>query len=297
MTSIAALGSIAVGAVLAGSGSLKLARPAPAAAAVLDLGHNGYLSRAAWMRTFGLVELTVGIGSISLWSPAQLLAAALLWVFAAWLVNALARGHAGAPCPCFGARTSVGPRTVAFTTALALIATAVAVDRLPALSTAGWLLLACALLACLCALLAGVALLLAREVAALRGTVRPRVALEINNEGPPIGEECPLIERFPVGRHELAIAVFVSPGCGICRELEPAIAQLAAADPALELRVFDEQRDQLAWHSAQVPGSPYAVALAADGMTMAKGTFNTFEQLASVPATARRRLAERLARV
>ena len=38
-----------------------------------------------------------------------------------------------------------------------------------------------------------------------------------------------------------------------------------------------------------MPGSPFAVALDADGTVLAKGTFNTGAQLESVLATAERR--------
>ncbi|HST55209.1 MAG TPA: MauE/DoxX family redox-associated membrane protein [Solirubrobacteraceae bacterium] len=296
MTAIAALGSLVVGAVLASAGSFKLARPRSAADALVDLGHTGALSHPSGMRALGIVEICAGAGAIALVKPAQILAAAMLWLFAAWLCLAVARGRSGAPCPCFGAKTSVGPRGALTTSALAALATWACVDRGPALGTTSWLALACATLACIAIALACVAFLLAREVAVLRKRTAPRVALEILEEGPPIGEECPLIERFPVGTEELALAVFVSPGCRICRELEPAIAQLAL-DPEIKLLVFDEHHDQLAWHTAQIPGSPYAVVMAADGMTMAKGTFNTLEQLESVPASARTRLAARLARV
>ena len=41
------------------------------------------------------------------------------------------------------------------------------------------------------------------------------------------------------------------------------------------LRTFDEVEDADAWSAADVPGSPFAVALDADGTVLAKGTFNT----------------------
>jgi hypothetical protein len=49
----------------------------------------------------------------------------------------------------------------------------------------------------------------------------------------------------------------------------------------------------VAWASAAVPGAPFAVALAADGTVLAKGTVNTRRQLASVVAAARERSGER----
>ena len=52
------------------------------------------------------------------------------------------------------------------------------------------------------------------------------------------------------------------------------------------LRTFDEDADADAWAAADVPGSPFAVALDADGTVLAKGTFNTGAQLESVLAAA-----------
>ena len=82
--------------------------------------------------------------------------------------------------------------------------------------------------------------------------------------------------------------MFSSDGCGLCRALEPAVAAFGR-DPRVELRTFDEVRDAGAWAAADVPGSPFAVALDADGTVLAKGTFNTGAQLESVLAAAERR--------
>ena len=42
--------------------------------------------------------------------------------------------------------------------------------------------------------------------------------------------------------------------------------RLLANDPGVELATFDEHADDDAWESLAVPGSPYAVVLAADGL-------------------------------
>ena len=55
------------------------------------------------------------------------------------------------------------------------------------------------------------------------------------------------------------------------------------------LRRFDEAEDADAWALADVPGSPFAVAVGADGIVLAKGTFNSGGQLESVLAAAERR--------
>jgi hypothetical protein len=82
--------------------------------------------------------------------------------------------------------------------------------------------------------------------------------------------------------------VFTSEGCRMCQALHPAIAAFGR-NPLVALRTFDEYEHADAWAAADVPGSPYAVALDGDGTVLAKGTFNTAAQLESVLATAERR--------
>jgi thiol-disulfide isomerase/thioredoxin len=102
-----------------------------------------------------------------------------------------------------------------------------------------------------------------------------------------------LAARFTRPSGPIALAVFVSPGCALCAELEPAIAALGRELP---VEVFDEERDALAWEISRVPGSPYAVALDNGGVVLARGTFNTPAQLRSIPATALYRLGGELVR-
>lgn len=302
MSVVGMFGTLVVGGVLVGAGSMKLVRPASAA-----------------LRLLGALELCVGLGVLTLGRAPLLLAAIMLWAFAAWLGLALARGRGGEPCNCFGARSQIGVVASARTLALALLATGLLVggadvgaSGFSSLSAVQWLALACALLACGILALGWIAAMLAREVAQLRGGHPPgasvtgrasrgpgalRGALEILEEGPPLGSESPLIERFALdSEDQLALAVFLSEGCAVCRELEPLLAVFAVRT-GTALVVFDEVREQLAWHSAAIPGSPYAVALDSSGVVLAKGTFNTLEQLASIPATARARREEGLARV
>jgi thiol-disulfide isomerase/thioredoxin len=210
-------------------------------------------------------------------------AALLMACFALALATAMLRGRAGAPCGCFGTRSRIGWLAVARS---ALLAGAFAVlPFLPdtKLSTEAWLGVGLVVaLAGLCAL--GVALLaLARE---LRLAIAPQAALSLEHEGPELGGRVGLIERFE-GRAPLAVAVFTSPGCGLCRALEPSL-RLVANDPEVELELFDEETDADAWASLAVPGSPYAVVLGRDGVVLAKGTFNSLFQLESLLAHATR---------
>jgi hypothetical protein len=129
---------------------------------------------------------------------------------------------------------------------------------------------------------------LARELGMLRLAVNPLGALEVPHEGPEVGGRSALGTYFAGADGRLGLAVFTSEGCGMCRALAPAVTALST-HPAVEVRTFDEVRDADAWAAADVPGSPFAVALDGDGTVLAKGTFNSGAQLESVLAAAERR--------
>ena len=121
----------------------------------------------------------------------------------------------------------------------------------------------------------------------------PHGALELAGEGPPLNEPSPLAAWFedePEG--DVRLAVFTSPGCALCKRIAPAADALAR--DALVLRRFDEVEDTDAWAAALVPGAPFAIALGADGVVLAKGTVNDGRQLASIvdAAHARRHTPE-----
>src|SRR2546423_1378301 len=135
----------------------------------------------------------------------------------------------------------------------------------------------------------GAVLALARELRERGPGPGPGGALEIAGEGPEVGSRTALLASFDApASARLALAVFMSEGCPMCRTLEPAVEHFAR-DPIVALRRFDERRDTPAWRVVDVPGSPYAVALGLDGTVLAKGTFNSLGQLESVLATAERR--------
>ena len=138
-------------------------------------------------------------------------------------------------------------------------------------------------------------LALAREVGMLRLRLGPAAALEIPEEGPELGERLALIDRFAgMDERALALAVFTSDGCRVCRSLEPAIATLAD-HPAVAVEVFDEVADSDVWSELRIPGSPFSIALDRDGTVLSKGTFNNLAQLESVLATAEARREELVA--
>jgi hypothetical protein len=283
--------------VLAGSAALKLASPGSSRAALATFDLEG--ERIRWLAWGVLVvtELALAVGVAAGSDEAAWLAAALLTLFSAALVGAILRGRAGAPCACFGSRSTVGWGAVLRN--LGLAAGFAVLPLLPqrTLSTDQWLGLGLGLSLLICLGLAVAVLALAREVGMLRLRLGPAAALEIPDEGPELGERVDAIERFDsVGDASLALAVFTSEGCRVCRALEPAIAALAG-DPAVAVEVFDEVAERDTWSRLRVPGSPFAIALDPDGTVLAKGTFNNLAQLESVLGTAERRRASLMAGV
>jgi hypothetical protein len=277
---------LVLGLVLLASAVLKLVDGPGTRAALATYGvRSERAARVLWgvlVGVEGVLAAAVGAG----WDGAAYAAAALMAAFAAAQATALTTGRAGAPCACFGARGTVSAKSVGRT---ALLAAAFAV--LPLLprdepSAEGWLAIGLAVALLGLVALGVVTLALAREIGMLRLAVNPQGALEVPHEGPEIGGRTALAPWF--GEHRIGLAVFTSDGCGMCRALQPTV-EAFGRDPRVALRTFDEARDADAWAAADVPGSPFAVALDADGTVLAKGTFNTGAQLESVLAAAERR--------
>ncbi|HEY8001089.1 MAG: MauE/DoxX family redox-associated membrane protein [Vicinamibacteria bacterium] len=284
---------LVLGGLLAGASVAKLASPGSSRAAMATFGIAG---RRAQSLAWGLLiaaELGLAAGVIAGSSTAAYLAAALMATFAATMVAAIMRGRAGAPCACFGARSTVGWPSVARNAALA-----VAFAALPALpgrdlSTDEWLGLGLAVALLACAGLGVAVLALAREVGLLRLRLGPGSALELPDEGPLVFRSIDLISRFRLEPETtLALAVFVSEGCHVCRSLEPSL-RVFERDPLVALESFEEDAETAVWAELEIPGSPFAIALDREGTVLAKGTFNNLSQLESVLATAERRREER----
>jgi hypothetical protein len=287
-----AIARIVLALVLAGSAALKLASPGSSRAALATFEVEG--ERMRWIGWAALVatELGLAVGVAAGSDQAAWLAAGLLGLFAAALVGAILRGRAGAPCACFGSRSTVGWASVFRN--LGLAACFAALPFLPqrSLSTEEWLAVGVVAALLLCIGLGVAVLALAREVGMLRLRLGPAAALEIPEEGPEPGERVDVVERFAdLQDRSLALAVFTSEGCRVCRGLEPAIASLAD-HPAIAVEVFDEVADHDVWARLRVPGSPFSIALDPDGTVLAKGTFNNLAQLESVLATAEARRPE-----
>ena len=283
--------SIWLALVLVFAAGAKAARPSRSAAALATYGIAAPALRRIALWLLIACEAALAVALAAGVSAAPVIAAALFALFAATSTAALLAGRKGSPCACFGASARLDWPSPTRSLALAAIAAVTALGWLPSAPSgyARWLTLALSLAVAAIAALAVALLALAREVGVLRLSGGARGALEIASEGPAVGEREPWSELLaPAPRALLKLAVFSSEGCPLCEQVAPAIAHVAA-DPLVALRVFDEHADAAVWRAAAVPGSPFAVALTLDGVTLAKGTFNSLGQLESVLATARAR--------
>ena len=280
--------------VLVAAVAMKLIDPRRSAVAMSTFGFETERSQWGALGLTIVIEAGLAIG-IALGSDSAAYAGALLMLlFAATLGSAMMRGRAGAPCACFGAGSTVGPAAIARN--LALAALFAVTPSLPGgeLSSDQWLALGLGLALLLCAGLAVAVLALAREVGMLRLRLGPAAALEISHEGPEVGGTSGLIDRFRLEpRNELALAVFTSVGCHVCRVLAPAVDSMRN-EPALSVATFEESADSEVWEALGIPGAPYAIAMDTSGTVLAKGTFNNLAHLESVVATAERRQTERI---
>ncbi len=254
-----ALLAAGVGAALLGAAALKIADRTATAVAAETFGLRGSTARWVWIPLAAL-EAGLAVALLAGATHAAIAATAVLGAFAAGQAVAIAAGRSGAPCGCFGARGTLSWGSVARTLALAGAA------ALPALAVAGP-----AQPPGLAAVL-GAAVLAAAIVWRER---RPGGALEVADEGPPLGARPALGEG-------VRLALFVADGCRLCRALAPQARRLGG-------HVFDATADASTWAAASVPGAPFAVALGADGAVLAKGTVNTGAQLRSVLAAAQAR--------
>ena len=282
-----------LGGVLAGASLAKLASPASSRAAMATFGIDGRRAQAIAWALLIACELGLAAGVIAGSATAAYLAAALMATFAATMVGAILRGRAGAPCACFGARSTVGWLAVARNAALAA-----AFAALPALP------------ADTCPPTSGSASGSPWRSSPAPGSRSPCSRSRARSDccgcgwvpgarsrSPRRARGCSptraLIGRFsPEPEASLALAVFVSAGCHVCHSLEPSIRALAN-DPRVAVATFDEVADAAVWGELGIPGSPFAIALDLEGLVLAKGTFNNLAQLESVLAAAERRRAER----
>jgi hypothetical protein len=275
---VATLAWLAVAAVLLIAAALKAADRTGTAVALAAYGVPGRLAAPA-VGALVAVEAGLAAGLAGGIEGAAYAAALVLTVFLGAQVVALAQGNEGAPCGCLGARGRLSRASAGRT---ALLACACAALPLLGDGPRPPLVLAAAVAAAVVVLAAG------RRSA-------PRGALEVDGEGPPVGEPSPLSAWFggaagdsrlaDAGGDGLRLALFTSPGCALCKRVAPA----AEAFDGAEVRLFDEVADTEAWAAGRVPGAPFAVALDGAGVVLAKGTVNDARQLGSIVEAARGR--------
>src|SRR5947209_1973077 len=189
-------------AVLAAAAVTKLSAPERSRRALAGLG----MPAGAWLAV-PAAELALAAGVAAGLDAAAYAAAGLMAAFAAVLARALRRGRAGAPCACFGARSTVS--RFALGRAVVLAAAFAALPALPRghVSTQTWLALGLGVAVAAIVALGVAVLALAREVGLLKLAVGAQGALEVPDEGPPLGERTALVERFaPTGETRLAVA-------------------------------------------------------------------------------------------
>lgn len=237
------------------------------------------------------VEFGVAVALVAEAPGAAETATGLFLAFVALTSAALIAGRRGQPCACFGSSSRLS--LVAPLRALVLAATAgvVASGWLPVAPSSydRWLTTGLAVSIAAIAALAVAVLALAREVGVLRLQTSSQGALELEDEGPSIGALQAWATAVPTNpRALMKLAVFTSDGCPLCHRVAPAVTHVVG-DPLVAVGIFHELADAPIWTKAEVPGSPYAVALNLDGVALAKGTFNGLAQLESILATARAR--------
>ena len=180
----------------------------------------------------------------------------------------------------------------------------------------GWWAASYVVLWLLVVVLCLVVIALARQIGTLHLRLGPRGALEVDDEGPPLGEAPPLMDAADTEGRPVAVGgpgtgqllLFVSPGCRVCAEVLPGLTAAARAGELAPLvimgDVVGDSGDDLERYGAPVvrsaevmsgydlPGTPYAVVLDEGGVVRAKGTVNNLEQLEGLVDTARRRQSE-----
>lgn len=181
----------------------------------------------------------------------------------------------------------------------------------------GWWAASYIVLWLLVVVLAVVVVALARQIGTLHLRLGPRGALEMEDEGPALGEvpepfELEAIDGRKVslgGPGEAQLLMFVSPGCMVCEQVLPSIGVVARTgsmtpyvltdvDDFETQRAFASRRAPAAVVPAPevaqaygVPGTPYVVVLDHAGAVAAKGTVNNLEQMEGLVDTAQRRLS------
>jgi methylamine dehydrogenase accessory protein MauD len=158
----------------------------------------------------------------------------------------------------------------------------------------------------------------ARQIGTLHARAGPRRALGMDDDGPPLGtapepREVIDITGAPVtvgGPGPPQLLLFVSPGCGVCEQVLPALPAIARNGQVIPFVVtdVDNTEAELAFGRGtlsaplisapellqlyDVRGTPYAVITDRLGIVRAKAPVTGLEQVEGLVDTARRRASE-----
>jgi hypothetical protein len=153
--------------------------------------------------------------------------------------------------------------------------------------TAQWLLLV---------VLSLVVVALARQVGTLHLRLGPRGALEIDAEGPALGEAPPPMPGTDASGSRVLVGgpgprrlvLFSSPTCPVCAEVAPGIGVAASLVRMTPMVLHDPDVER----AYDVPGTPFVLVMDELGIVRAKGTVNNLEQVEGLVDLALRRSGE-----
>jgi methylamine dehydrogenase accessory protein MauD len=180
----------------------------------------------------------------------------------------------------------------------------------------GWWIASYVVLWALVIVLCIVVVALARQIGTLHLRLGPRGALELDDEGPPLGEAPPPLQVSTVEGHAVTLGgpgqeqllMFVTPTCLICNEVLPAVRAVSSigrfkpyvitdatkyeAEDSLRPKVGETPivADPKVPAAFTVPGTPYVVVVDERGIVQAKGTVNNLEQVEGLIDTALKRI-------
>jgi len=243
--------------------------------------------RGAALAALTGIELAAGLLLLAGVRAAAVAAVVLGGAFVAALASVRARGVRRLRCGCFGAKERSTDlllgRAVLFTGIAAFGAFAdVEVGRTSsdAVVFAALVVLGVAVLA-----LAALVLALYRQVGVLTMRLGPGVALELAEEGPPVGDVAPELDGLNrVGEELIA---FFSADCRLCRAIAPGVR--AFEREGMPVRTVYEHEEPSVFERWGVPGTPFLVHVV-DGFVAAKGTVNSLEQLDGLVAVGSARM-------
>ena len=182
----------------------------------------------------------------------------------------------------------------------------------------GWWLVSFIMLWILVVALAVVVVALARQIGTLHLRLGPRGALEMDDEGPPLGDAPEAAELQDMTGRDVTIGgpgraqllLWVSPGCHVCEQVLPSVPVIAAKGRLApfvltDIDVHETKRSYggrdlkapvvpapFLAQTYSVPGTPYVMVLDELGVLRAKGTVNNLEQMEGLVDSAERRMVE-----